>query len=90
VLYDYLDIEEQVERNEYDWPKRAEEPDDVYWQGGREVVGFPGLYLVGVYYQGKGAMYNFNVEAEAAIEEIKARFGRLREKQKLSAQEPSQ
>lgn len=38
---------------------------------GREVVGNPGLYLVGTFYKGKGAMYNFNVEAKIATGQIK-------------------
>ena len=85
VLYDYLDIEDRVERNEYDWPKRINEPSKVYWQGDREVIGFPGLYLVGIYYQGKGAMYNFNIEAEAAVEEIEARLETLTFLQSISS-----
>lgn len=69
VLYQYF--HDLVARNSEGWPRRVGEPHDVYWQGGREVEGYPGLYLVGIYYQGKGAMYNFNVEAAAAVEEIK-------------------
>jgi putative flavoprotein involved in K+ transport len=37
----------------------------------REVAGYAGLFHVGLYYKGKGAMYNFNVEAEIATEQIK-------------------
>lgn len=77
ALFDYLPIQDQIRLNEYDWPMRINEPDDVYWQGDREVIGFPGLYLVGIYYQGKGAMYNFNVEAQAAVKEIKQRLATL-------------
>ena len=36
----------------------------------REVKGYPGLFQVGLYYKGKGAMYNFNVEAEIAVAQI--------------------
>lgn len=36
----------------------------------REVEGEPGLFQVGLYYKGKGAMYNFNVEAEIAAAQI--------------------
>ena len=77
VLDQYVDLS-SAERNEHGWPKRMNEPDDVYWQGGREVKGYPGLYLVGVYYQGKGAMYNFNVEAEAAVQEIQERLQHIK------------
>ena len=37
----------------------------------REIRGYPGLFLVGVYYKGKGAMYNFRVEAEVASHQIR-------------------
>lgn len=37
----------------------------------REVKDYPGLFLVGQFYQGKGAMYNFKIEAEAATHQIK-------------------
>jgi thioredoxin reductase len=36
----------------------------------REVKGYPGLFQVGLYYKGKGAMYNFNVEGEIAVAQI--------------------
>lgn len=50
------------------WPARdiREHPN------GRQVLGHPGLYLVGTFYKGKGAMYNFNVEAAVAAEQIRA------------------
>lgn len=38
---------------------------------GRAVLGHPGLYLVGVFYKGKGAMYNMTVEAQIAADQIK-------------------
>lgn len=38
----------------------------------REIEGYAGLFQVGLYYKGKGAMYNFNVEAEIAAAQIKA------------------
>jgi hypothetical protein len=39
---------------------------------GREVLGYKGLYIVGVWYKGKGAMYNFWVEAQIARDQIRA------------------
>lgn len=36
----------------------------------REAANYPGLFQVGLYYKGKGAMYNFNVEAEIAAAQI--------------------
>ncbi|MCU0512280.1 MAG: NAD(P)/FAD-dependent oxidoreductase [Anaerolineae bacterium] len=39
---------------------------------GRQVQGCPGLYVVGVYYKGKGALYNMNVEARIAADQIAA------------------
>ncbi len=44
----------------------------------REVA--PGLFLVGTYYQGRGALYNFNIEAQVAVHQISeylARWPRL-------------
>ena len=71
VLYQYFDY--HGERDGYDWPVRdlSEHPN------GREVKGYPGLYLVGVFYQGRGAMYNFSVEAEIAAEQIAARLKQI-------------
>lgn len=43
---------------------------------GREVLGYRGLYIVGVHYKGKGAMYNFNIEARIATQQIKAQLAR--------------
>jgi putative flavoprotein involved in K+ transport len=58
------------ETDNQDWPLRVDGDRDRQDTGKREVVGYPGLYLVGVFYTGKGAMYNFNVEAAQAVEEI--------------------
>lgn len=41
---------------------------------GRQVLGHPGLYLVGVWYKGKGAMYNMNEEARIAAQQIRAQL----------------
>jgi hypothetical protein len=46
---------------------------------GREILGNPGLYLVGTFYKGKGAMYNFNVEAKIAAEQIKQYLAEFKE-----------
>lgn len=72
VLYQYLDID--YETDAQGWPLRNLEDHP----NGREVLGYPGLYLVGVFYKGKGAMYNFNVEAEIAVEQIKQRLAATR------------
>lgn len=71
VLYQYFDY--HGERDGYDWPVRelSAHPN------GREVQGYPGLYLVGVFYQGRGAMYNFSVEAEIAAEQIAERLKQI-------------
>jgi cation diffusion facilitator CzcD-associated flavoprotein CzcO len=68
VLYQYFDF--NGERDNYDWPLR----DLSQHPNGREVKGFPGLHLVGVFYQGRGAMYNFSVEAEIAAAQIAERL----------------
>ncbi|MCA9895438.1 MAG: NAD(P)/FAD-dependent oxidoreductase [Anaerolineae bacterium] len=49
------------------WPVR----DTSTHPNGRQILGYPGLYLVGTYYKGKGAMHNFNIEAAVAAEQIK-------------------
>jgi cation diffusion facilitator CzcD-associated flavoprotein CzcO len=41
---------------------------------GYEAQGYPGLFVMGVFYQGKGALYNFSVEARTAVEQIKERL----------------
>jgi pyridine nucleotide-disulfide oxidoreductase len=82
VLHQYLDIEMQYNSEEWqkqsicDWeigpngqrgfPLR----DTSKHPNGREIVGHRGLYLVGVFYKGKGAMYNMNIEAKIAADEI--------------------
>lgn len=68
VLYRYFDYAGPVDG--YGWPLR----DLQAHPNGREVLGHPGLYLVGVFYQGKGAMYNFNVEAAIAVEQLQKRL----------------
>jgi hypothetical protein len=75
ALYKYLDIPFETDAN--GWPLRdlSQNPE------GREVLGYAGLYLVGVFYKGKGALYNCNTEAEIAVEQIKARLAMLRETQ---------
>jgi cation diffusion facilitator CzcD-associated flavoprotein CzcO len=79
VLYRYLD--EEVEISDYfDWPVRDEAnytkrdwlPHDYPSNTTRQVKGLPGLFLVGVFYQGKGAMYNFRVEGQIGVEEVQA------------------
>jgi hypothetical protein len=91
VLHQYLDIEMQYSTEEWKtssacdwqigpngqrgWPLR----DTSEHPNGRQVLGYPGLYLVGVFYKGKGAMYNFNVEAEITAEQIQSYLERLRE-----------
>ena len=84
VLHQYLDIEMQFSRETYypesgcdwdigpngvrGWPLRdvSEHPN------GRQIVGYPGVYLVGVFYKGRGAFYNMGVEAAIAAEQIKS------------------
>jgi putative flavoprotein involved in K+ transport len=39
---------------------------------GREILGHKGIYVVGVWYKGKGAMYNINQEARIMAEQVKA------------------
>lgn len=41
---------------------------------GYEVKGHPGLYITGIFYQGKGAMYNFNLEGRMVTQQIQERL----------------
>jgi cation diffusion facilitator CzcD-associated flavoprotein CzcO len=91
VLHQYLDIKMQYspeawkpapacdwmqgENGQRGWPLR----DTTQHPNGRQVLGHPGLYLVGVFYKGKGAMYNFNVEAAIAAAQIQAYLEQWRE-----------
>jgi len=86
VLHQYLDIEMQFSRETYypetgcdwdigpngvrGWPLRdvSEHPN------GRQIAGHPGLYLVGVFYKGRGAFYNMGAEAAIAAGQIKAQL----------------
>ena len=72
ALFNYVDLE--VECNRDGWPMRVDEQPGDVTSGKREVAGYLGLYLVGTYYQGKGALYNMGVEAQQAVEEIRARL----------------
>lgn len=83
VLHQYLDIEMHYNPDPWkpqsicDWqigpngqrgfPMR----DTSDHPNGREVLGNPGLFIVGTFYKGKGAMFNFNIEAKIAAEQIK-------------------
>lgn len=73
VLDEYLDLGD-LPRNSDGWPMRVDEQPDDVTSGRRAVRGLPGLYLVGTFYQGKGAMYNFNMEAAAAVQEIRVQL----------------
>ncbi len=82
VLHRYLDIEMQFSQATYypppgcdwdigpnglrGWPLR----DLSQHPNGRQVLGYPGLYLVGVFYKGRGAFYNMTVEANIAARQI--------------------
>lgn len=82
VLHHYLKIPLQYNDDPYEssspcdweigpngqrgWPLR----DTSTHPNGRQVAGYPGLYLVGTFYKGKGAMFNFNIEAQIAAQQI--------------------
>lgn len=82
VLHQYLDVDLQYNPDPWqpqsicDWqigpngqrgfPLR----DTSEHPNGRQILGHEGLYLVGVFYKGKGAMYNMTVEANIAAEQI--------------------
>ena len=82
VLHQYMDIDMEFSREMFypetscdwdigpngirGWPLRdvSEHPN------GRQVLGHEGLYLVGVFYKGRGAFYNMRLEAQIAAEQI--------------------
>lgn len=73
VLHDYLQLGD-VPRDKADWLLREEQDPNDITTGKRQILGCAGLYEVGTFYQGKGAMYNFNIEAKQAVDEILARL----------------
>jgi len=97
VLHQYLDIEMTYNEAPWQpasacdwmigpngqrgWPLR----DDSQHPNGRQIAGYPGLYLVGVFYKGKGAMFNMNIEAEIAAEQIQAHLRQIRQLESVSA-----
>ncbi|MBE2181961.1 MAG: NAD(P)/FAD-dependent oxidoreductase [Anaerolineae bacterium] len=68
-VLDYLDIPFETDSQGY--PKRA---DDLDEGGTTEVLGWPGLYLVGRFYRGLGPLHNIRGEAKRAVQEIRARL----------------
>lgn len=86
VLHEYLDVDMQFSETYYEASALCEWNltgngqrgfpmlDRSTHPNGREVQGQKGLYIVGVHYKGKGAMYNFNVEAQIASEQIASAF----------------
>lgn len=71
ALYGYVD--HPLTAGKDYWPLRdpAKDSNDVT---NREVQHAPGLYLVGVFYQGMGALWNCNAEAREAVRQIAARL----------------
>ncbi|MDX2075830.1 MAG: NAD(P)/FAD-dependent oxidoreductase [bacterium] len=68
VLHDYLKLD--APRDKADWLLREGQDPQSIPTGKRQVLGQRGLYEVGTFYQGKGTMYNINVEAKQAVDEI--------------------
>jgi cation diffusion facilitator CzcD-associated flavoprotein CzcO len=74
VLHDYLKLD--APRDKADWLLREGQDPNSIPTGKRQVAGRTGLYEVGTFYQGKGTMYNINVEAKQAVDEILVRLGK--------------
>jgi putative flavoprotein involved in K+ transport len=66
-VVNYLDFPFETDKD--GWPVRGE---------GQEAAGYPGLYLVGRFYQGLGPLYNAKREAETAVQQIQSRLAILR------------
>lgn len=62
----YLDI--TFEKDKDGWPVRDE---------GQEVAGYPGLYIVGRFYQGLGPLHNMKSEAQITVQQIQRRLQSL-------------
>ncbi len=62
----YLDIPFETDKD--GWPLRDE---------GQQVAGYPGLYIVGRFYQGRGPLYNIKQEAGIAVKQIQKRLASL-------------
>jgi putative flavoprotein involved in K+ transport len=89
VLHQYLEIDMQFSNEPWQsispcdwmigpnglrgWPLR----DTRTHPNGRAIQGYAGLYLVGVYYKGKGAMFNMTVEAAVAARQIEQYLAQL-------------
>jgi cation diffusion facilitator CzcD-associated flavoprotein CzcO len=71
----YLDI--QYEPDVDGWPRRT--TDDIEG-GSTEVLGYPGLYLVGRFYRGLGPLHNIRNEARTAVQEIQKRLEQAEQK----------
>ncbi len=76
----YLDIDYEVDID--GWPRRIS--DDI--EGGQtQVLGYPGLYLVGRFYRGLGPLNNIRREAATAVREIQAYLKQKQAAPSLSA-----
>ncbi len=62
----YLDFPFDTDRD--GWPVRDQ---------GQEVAGYPGLYIVGRFYQGRGPLYNIKEEAGIAVQQIQKRLASI-------------
>ncbi len=83
VLHQYLKIEMQYSDSFWEAPAPCEWEigpngqrgfpllDRNQHPNGRQVLGYPGLFIVGVYYKGKGAMHNMNIEAAIVAQQIR-------------------
>ena len=77
-VLDFLDVDYEVD--EQGLPLREAQDFPVY-EGylphtGYQLRGLPGLYVTGIFYKGRGAMYNFVVEARIIAQQIEEQFRR--------------
>lgn len=71
---DYLDIDYEPDAD--GWPRRT--TDDIEG-GSTQVLGYPGLYLVGRFYRGLGPLHNIRHEAQTAVAQIREHLTAKRE-----------
>ena len=89
VLHQYLDVPMQFSQSAWQAPAPCDWEigpngqrgfpllDRSQHPNGRQVLGQAGLYIVGVYYKGKGALYNMPLEARIASQQIADYLARM-------------
>jgi cation diffusion facilitator CzcD-associated flavoprotein CzcO len=75
-VLDFLDIDYETDTDGLPLREARDFPVDRTYapHTGYEVKGYPGLFVTGIFYQGKGAMYNFNLEGAMVAQQVAQRL----------------